>query len=249
MPRPVTGILLLGSLVCLLTLPRAAAQEEEGFFPPQQIGAGGGAAMMLAQISLPALDARFADLGLETLPEWMPLYGAEGIVNIGHLLIGYAGYGGRVRSEATAGGIYRESQVWLNYSTIVVGWVKAAGKFKLSLGGAIGGGSLHVRAIRRPASGSSWSDLWAPYSTSFSGPVSAADLETATHLEGTFFSLAPRVGVRWWFMPFLAFDLGVSYRLGTIGAGKMRADGRRVPGSPEFDLSGMSIRAGLFLGF
>jgi hypothetical protein len=50
-------------------------------------------------------------------------------------------------------------------------------------------------------------------------------------------------------MPFVALDVGASYRLGTIAGGKLKADGRKIPGSPELDLSGMSARLGLFIGF
>jgi|GEM_PF-7052741 len=249
MSRPVTGYILLSSLIFSLIASPLEAQDEDGFFPPQQIGAGGAAAVMSAQLSLPALDDRLADLGLEPLPGSLTLFGGEGIVNIGHVLIGFSGFGGQTQFEATAGGVYREATVSLEYSGLVLGWVKAAGKFKFSLGAAIGLSRLTVRTIRRPAAGSNWTDLWEPYGTAFPGPVAAADLETAMHIEGSCLSLAPRLNARWWFLPFLALDVGASYRLGTIAGGKLTADGREIPGSPELDLSGVGLRAGLFLGF
>ncbi len=250
MIRSVAGTILIGFIICLPLPAGVSAQEEdEGFFPPQQVGAGVGPGIMVAPLALPALDDRFAALGLDALPGSLTLYGAEGVINIGRLLVGLGSFVGETELSATAGGVYRAGQVALAYTGLVVGWVKATGKFKLTLGGSIGGGTLYLRLIRRPVTDGSWTDLWATYTTAFTGPIAAADLETAAHLEGNFFTFGPKISARWWFMPLVALEVGASYQFGKIGAGRLEADGRRVPESPELDLSGVTIRAGLFLGF
>jgi hypothetical protein len=226
-----------------------AAQEQSGFYPPQQLGAGGGGSWGMLRLDLPELDGRLAAMGLEALPEWMSLAGGGGVLNVGHLLVGGHGWGGSVTSEATAGGIVRSVRLDLSLAGVTLGWVKAIGRLKLTLGGTLGVGRLDLLLRRGPTATPDWNGVWDYYETAFSGTVDASALDTSSRLQGSFFWLEPAVGMRYWLIPLVAVDLGAFYSWGSIKEGKLRHEGEQVTDAPALDLSGMGFRVGVFFGF
>lgn len=227
----------------------SAAQEQSGFFPPQQLGAGGGGSWGMLRLDLPDLDTRLAGMGLEALPEWISLSGGGGVLNIGHFLIGGHGWGGSVRSEATAGGIVRSARLDLSLAGVTMGWVKAIGRLKLTLGGTLGLGHLDLLLRRGPAAAPDWDGVWDYYETAFSGTVDASSLDTSSRLEGRFLWVEPSVGMRYWLIPLVAVDVGAFYSWGSVRAGELRHEGEAVTDAPALDLSGMGFRVGVFFGF
>lgn len=238
--------------VLLLSLPAVSSAQSggRGFRPPAQVGAGGGAHAGMMQLDLPELDSRLQAMGLEGLDEWLMLYGGGGAVQFGSWQIGGAGYGGSTEQSVTSGGILRSARLDVDYAGLTLGYVKAAGNLKLTLGSLLGIGSMELHLRRTPETPPSWTDLWSWYEPgSPSGPVDPADLRLATRITGSWFALEPFLDIRYWFMPLVAVDLSAHYHLGSIGSGEVEQNGVAVPGSPELDLSGMGFRVGLFIGF
>lgn len=244
--RSLPVALLVGAF---LTCGVMAQGTERGFFPPQQAGAGGGPYYAAFQLSIPELDSRLAEMGLEGLPEWISLFGAGGSIQMGSLMIGGFTLVGAVQRSGTAAGIERKARLDLSYGGLTVGYVKAMSNLKLTLGGAIGTGRLVLKLNRFPQTGRSWDGTWQYYAAGFTGTVDAGSLDTSAELSGNYFFLEPFFGIRYWLMPLVAFDLNAFYRLGRIGAGKLESIGESIADSPALDLSGMGLRVGLFLGF
>jgi hypothetical protein len=202
-----------------------------GFFPPQQAGVGGGPSYALVQLSVPELDSRLLSMGLEGLPEWMSLIGANGHFQIGSLMIGAFSLSGSVDRSSSSGGISREASVVLSYSGITVGYVKAVSNLKLTLGGSFGAGSLVTSE------------------TGFTGSVDSAALDISSVLTGKYYFFEPFAGLRYWIMPLVAVDLSAVYGLAGVGAGKLELNGEKISDAPKLDLSGMGVKIGIFLGF
>ena len=241
--------LLVALLVALIPAAAGAQGSGSGFYPPQQAGAGGGPFFGLRSISLPDVDERFASMGLGSLPEWVNTWGGWGGFHAGTILIGVTGYGGRQTVGGEQGGIEREGEVELSTIGLTLGYVKAIGRMKLTLGTTLGAESLSIRLRRSPSGSADWDGVWSWYETGLTGTVDAADLDITTRLEGSGFWAEPFISMRWWVIPLVAVDLGVFYSWGSIGAGKLEVDGRKVDGSPKLDLSGTGFRLGVFLGF
>lgn len=243
--------ILLSLMLAVALLPSTAAGQgtERGFFPPQQMGAGAGPYFSMTQFKLPELDTQLAGMGLEGIPEWLDMYGAGGGMNLGFFWIGGFELSGTVKRTEESGGTVREAYVDLSQSGLAIGFVKSAGNIKLTAGSLIGAGRMDIRLVRRPSAAGSWSGTWTYYGTGFTGTVDAADMNISTRLEGKYFLLEPYLSLRYWPVPLVAFDLGATYRIGTIGSGKLRQNGEKIPGSPEFKMGGMGFRFGIFFGF
>lgn len=239
----------LAGLLIMLPAQVSAQAEQRGFYPPQQLGAGGGPYFGLLQLSVPELDDRLRAMGLEVLPGWLPTFGGGGTIHVGRFLIGGMGYSGTHTTTATTGGISREAEVRVGRAGLVLGYVKAISNIKLTLGGMLGVGTLDIRLRRFPPGAPDWTAVWSYYETGFTGTVDAADLNVSTQLSGRHFWIEPLVSLRYWLIPLVAVDLTAFYSYGKIGAGKLMENDRSIPGAPEFDLSGMGFRIGVFFGF
>jgi len=236
--------------VMLTPLSSPAAQNlETGFMAPQAFGAGGAAYVSMISIDLPDIDSRLIAMGLDPLADWITLRGGGGSINAGEFWIGGYSVGGTVEMSEVSGGILREARLDLSQGGITIGYLKAFGRMKLTLGGTVGLGRLDLRLIRRPQVSGSWDSAWQYYDAGFSDAVPAAALATSTAISGKYFLLEPMVTLRYWFMPVFAIDLGATYQLATIGAGKLKENGQALTGSPELGLSGMGFRIGLYIGF
>lgn len=234
----------------LIPLSSAAAQNmKSGFHAPQAFGAGGGAYISMVKIEVPDLNSRLAAMGLDPFPDWISLQGGGGGVNIGSVWIGGFSSGGTIKMSATSGGILREARIDISQGGFTLGYLKAFGRMKLTIGGTVGMGHMDIRLIRRPQATGTWDDVWEYYATGFAGPVDASSLTTSSTIEGKYFLFEPYLSLRWWFMPMFAIDMGATYQLATIGGGRLRENGQSISGSPELDLSGMGVRIGLYIGF
>jgi hypothetical protein len=230
--------------------PGVSAQPAEGgFYPPQQAGVGGGGSWGLLRLQLPELDDRLAAMGLDPLPGWLPVSGGGGVFNIGHLQVGGWGWEGSAVSEATSGGLVRSARLDLSMTGLFLGWVKAAGMMKLTLGGTLGLGHIDLLLRRGPEAVPAWAGVWDYYESAFSGSVDASALDTSARMDARFFWLEPSVSLRYWFIPLVAVDVCAVYSWGRVGAGKLRYEGEKIPDAPALDLSGLGFRVGIFLGF
>jgi len=248
MSLPLRTSLLVSAM--LIPFSSASAQNlESGYHAPQAIGAGGGAYISMIKVEVPDLDSRLAAMGLDPFSDWISLQGGGGGINIGSFWIGGFSCGGTVEMSATSGGILRTARIDLSQGGLSLGYLKAFGMMKLTLGGTVGMGHIDIRLVRRPAAAGTWDDVWEYYATSFAGSVGAASLATSTTIEGKYFLFEPYISLRYWIVPLLAVDLGATWQFATIGAGKLTENGLNFTGSPELDLSGMGVRIGLYIGF
>lgn len=240
------SLLVTGVMLPVLV---SGQEPERGFEPPQQFGAGGGPYFSTIQLSIPDLDSRFTGMGLEGIPEWVTLYGSGGGINVGPFFIGGFALEGSVEHSSTSAGIVREARVDLSRSGVALGYVKAVGRMKLTLGSTIGGGRLTTRLRRRPDTAVSWEDLWTYYRDDFSGTVDSSDLNISTVIEGKYLLFEPYLSIRYWVIPLVSVDIGATYHFGSIRSGKLKENGQTLSGSPEISLSGVGFRIGIFFGF
>ena len=168
---------------------------------------------------------------------------------MGHFQMGGWGWGGSATSEATSGGIDRSARLDLSLAGVFLGWVKAAGMMKLTLGGTVGMGRFELLLHREPTAAPTWARVWTYYESTFAGSVDASALETSTRLDARFLWLEPSVSLRYWLVPLVAVDVCAVYSWGRIGAGKLRCEGDKISDAPALDLSGLGFRVGIFLGF
>jgi len=248
MSLPVRAGLILSVLLIPFSSP-AAQNLETGFMAPQAFGAGGAVYVSMISIDLPDIDSRLTAMGLDPLSDWITLRGGGGSINAGEFWIGGYSVGGTVEMSAVTGGILREARLDLSQGGVSIGYLKAFGRMKLTLGGTVGLGRLDLHLVRRPEAAGTWNSAWQYYDTGFSGTVDATSLATSTAISGKYFLLEPSINLRYWFMPVFAIDLGATYQLATIGAGKLKENGQAITGSPELGLSGMGMRIGLYIGF
>ncbi len=248
MSLPVRAGLIITTLLIPLSSP-AAQNLETGFMAPQAFGAGGAAYVSMIPIDLPEIDTRLTAMGLDPLSNWITLRGGGGSINAGEIWIGGYSVGGTVEMSAVSGGILREARLDISQGGLSIGYLKAFGRIKLTLGGTIGMGRLDLRLVRRPEAAGTWDSAWQYFDTGFSGPVDAASLATSTTISGKYFLFEPCLTLRYWFMPVFAIDLAATYQLATIGAGKLKENGQAITGAPELGLSGMGMRIGLYIGF
>jgi hypothetical protein len=247
--RPLIFSLTTVAAILLLTVAAQAQAPDRGFYPPQQAGAGGGPYFGMLQLSIPELDTRLEAMGLDAIPEWMTVTGGGGSFHWNHFLVGGMGYGASFETSRAVGGISRKAELSVGRAGVLLGYVKAIGNMKLTVGSMLGAGSFEMKISRAPLAGPNWTDVWTYYDAGFSGTVDAADLTTTSHLTGNYFWAEPFVSLRYWVIPLIAVDVGAFYSYGRIGAGKLEENGRGISGSPELDLSGLGFRFGVFLGF
>ena len=233
-------------LLSILLISSALLNAQSGKFFDAPFGGGGG---YVPSWYIPKVDEINNQLKTLGIPEFSTsgLYtsGGAGFIYIGfvkHLRIGGMGYGGSMSKSVTLSGENKEALYSLGGGSLTVEYtlpfIKNVG---LSIGAAIGGGSLVIELFNNSGS-QDWNTIW-------SGLEESNNSGDYKKLKNSFWSFSPTLNFDIPLYRFVVFRLGVGYQL-TFGDDWTYDNDQPLNNVPSgVNADAFFIQSGLFIGF
>lgn len=233
-------------LLSIILISSALLNAQSGKFFDAPFGGGGG---YVPSWYIPKVDEINNQLKVLGIPEFSTsgLYtsGGAGFIYIGfvkHLRIGGMGYGGSMSKSVTLSGENKEAIYSLGGGNLTVEYtlpfIKNVG---LSIGAAIGGGSLVIELFNNSGS-QDWNTIW-------SGLEESNNSGDYKKLTNSFWSLSPTLNFDIPLYRFVLFRLGVGYQL-TFGDDWTYDNDQPLNNVPSgVNADAFFIQSGLFIGF
>ncbi|MDH7516250.1 MAG: hypothetical protein QHI48_10300 [Bacteroidota bacterium] len=232
----------------LLAIP-SAAQDDEGLpFEDEQerevshggiFGGGGGVSATWHFLNTDILNAELAHKNFPTVDrDGMFLFGGHGyayIVVIPNLRVGGFGAGGSVTASKSDGYLYHEVKFSTDMGGATVEYVIPFGRFHLTPGIALGGGTNTLVLTRLDEGSKSW-------------PLLPKTGNTREEFTNGFFLWMPQLSLEYEIHPLAVVSIAGGY-LGMSGD-EWKLDERfPVTGTPAFNFGRAFVRANLTVGF
>jgi len=171
--------------------------------------------------------------------------GGGGFIYLGfvkYLRVGGMGYSGSISTSAENNGIKREVIYNLGGGGLTVEYTLPMIKdIGLSLGAAIGAGSLEIQVYKNNKS-FSWGDIW--YETE---KDSAANLNRS--LKNNYWTFTPTINLDYPINRFILVRLGVGYQLTFADSWKADNENELKNVPSDLNANAFFIQSGLFIGF
>jgi hypothetical protein len=136
----------------------------------------------------------------------------------------------------------------IGYGGMILGYSRPVGRYDISAGVLLGGGSVKIERRRNARDVFGWDDSWDLFMEDDPESVAVEDISVTSVIRADFIAIEPFVEVLYWVFPFVAIDVSGTYLRANIDRGSWKLDGVKIPDSPETNIGGLSVKFGVHFG-
>jgi hypothetical protein len=250
-------IIAIAALFTIVALTAFAQDEDSSGYSnnfrrtKSKVGGAGGFTPAWGLFKFDEINKVLDKYGLPKIPTSGPMYlaGGEGygyIMFLKNVRIGGKGMAGTISSTTYDPMTNTKKNVdyRISYGGFLVDYVLPLGdRLDVSVGLALGGGSVDITMNRDNGSFKQWDSLWTEFGTN------AFTKNTTQHLNGSFFALQPSANIEYAILRWFQIRVGVTYPLMFNASWKLENDKEILSVPNNLKPDGPVITAGIMFGF